>query len=82
MSAGLSPPLGFLIDKVGKRVLLVILSSLLLLISHVTGAFLPGYNEGDLNCTPIYTEVAPMAILGVGFSLYAAALWPSIPYVV
>lgn len=29
-----------------------------------------------------YNEVLPLILIGIGFSVYAAALWPCIPYVV
>jgi hypothetical protein len=34
------------------------------------------------NSNAIYTEIGPLVLVGLGFSIYAAALWPSIPYVV
>lgn len=75
ISACTSPFLGLLIDKVGKRVHLVILSSFLLLLAHVITMILPV-------CDGCYSEVGPLVLTGIGYSIYAAALWGSVPYVV
>ena len=82
ISACTSPFLGLLVDKIGKRVLLIIGSSFLLLSAHLIGAFLPGVASNTPCTETLYSEIGPLVILGMGFSLYAAALWPSIPYVV
>ena len=58
MSMGLSPILGFVIDRVGKRALFVMISSVISFVACV------------------YTA------LGFAYSIYASALWGSIPYAV
>ena len=63
----LSPILGKVVDRVGKRPLLILIGSLLLVPCHAALAF-----------TTIPPEI-PMVGLGVAFSLVPAALWPSIP---
>ena len=50
-------------------------SSLILLTAHVINMFIP-------DCDQCYTEVLPLVLIGIGYSIYAAALWGSIPYVV
>jgi Na+/melibiose symporter-like transporter len=75
ISACTSPFLGFFIDKVGKRVLLVIISSGILLIAHLSNMFFD-------DCDQCYTELCPLILVGIGYSIYGAALWGSIPYVV
>ena len=55
---------------------IVTLSTVILLGAHLTTMLLPVCTE---TC---YTEVGPLVLVGIGFSIYAAALWPSIPYVV
>lgn len=83
ISAATSPPLGFMVDRVGKRVLLVIGSSVLILLGHIISIMLPGYSPpANPSCTPLYGEIGVLVIIGLGFSLYAAALWPAVPYVV
>jgi MFS family permease len=78
ISAATSPFLGILIDRIGRRGLMIILSSVVLLAAHVTNMFLSTCNPGD-HC---YSEVGPLVMVGIGYSIYAAALWGSIPYVV
>jgi hypothetical protein len=54
---------------------IVIFSSVLLMAAHLITMQLPPCN----NC---YTEILPLILTGFGYSIYAAALWGSIPYVV
>ena len=54
---------------------LVIISTLLLLTAHIMNMLLP-------ECDQCYIEVIPLILVGLGYSIYAAALWASIPYVV
>lgn len=65
-----APFAGHLVDKIGKRVSLMIVGSLFLTFSHLCMALTRIY--------PVY----PMALLGVAFVLVPAALWPSIPLIV
>ena len=58
-----SPFLGILIDKIGKRVILIILSAFILLAAHLMTMFLPNAADG----TTSYAEVAPLVLIGVGF---------------
>jgi MFS family permease len=75
ISACTSPFLGLLIDKVGKRALLICLSSVLLIIAFTSSMLMP-------ECHLCYNEVYPLVLCGIGYSIYAAAIWGSIPYVV
>lgn len=75
ISAITSPFLGILIDKIGRRGLMIILSSVILFLAHLINMFLP-------DCDQCYSEFGPLALIGIGYSIYAAALWGSIPYVV
>ena len=34
------------------------------------------------DCDECYYELGPLILIGFGYSIYAAALWGSIPYVV
>ena len=76
MSAFLSPVLGFCIDKVGKRALIIMFSSCIVCLACVITMFLPNYTEEN------WIIMVPLCMLGVGYSVYASALWGSIPYVV
>jgi nitrate/nitrite transporter NarK len=69
------PFLGIMIDKIGRRGILCIASSLILFTAHAINMFIP-------DCDQCYTEVLPLVLIGIGYSIYAAALWGSIPYVV
>lgn len=76
MSAFLSPILGFVIDKVGKRALMIMFSSFIVFAACIITMILPDNDEID------WIVMLPLAMLGVGYSVYASALWGSIPYVV
>lgn len=78
ISAATSPFLGILIDRIGRRGLMIIASSVILLFAHITNMLLPSCDPGD-HC---YSELGPLVLVGIGYSIYAAALWGSIPYVV
>jgi len=70
ISALSSPPLGHLVDRVGKRAKIAAASSALLFVVHLTMA---------LSSIP---PVLPMVGQGVAYSLYASVLWPSVPLTV
>lgn len=74
MSAMFATPLfGLLVDKVARRALFMLVGSALLLpafVLLVPGLGLPG------------SLYVPIAMLGVGFSLVPAVMWPSVTYVV
>ena len=65
-----TPVFGLFVDKVGKRALLMMLGSVLLIPVYLMMA---------------YTQVSlyvPMAMMGVAFSLIPAVMWPSVAYIV
>lgn len=71
LTAGfLSPFMGALIDRIGLRAVLNVLAAVLIVMVH----FVLGY-------TDMY-PIAPLVVLGICYSIYAAALWPSIALVV
>jgi len=76
MSAFLSPFLGFVIDKIGKRALFIMTSSFLVAVSCFWVAVSPNYTSAN------YSVLGPEILIGFGYSIYASALWSSIPYVV
>jgi len=75
-----SPFLGYFIDKFGKRVIIIGISSLLLIIAFSLSMFLP--KNDDPNIKNDISELYVLILVGVAYSIYAAALWGSIPYVV
>lgn len=76
MSAGLAPILGIIIDKIGKRAMFITLSSILVALACFISAVIPYTTEPDWWC------LLPLIMVGFGYSIYAAALWSSIPYIV
>jgi MFS family permease len=65
-----TPLFGLMVDRVGKRALLMMFGSMLLI---------PVY------LMMVYTQVnlyVPMAMMGVAFSLIPAVMWPSVAYIV
>jgi MFS family permease len=76
MSAALSPILGIIIDKIGKRAIFITTSSFLVALACFVAAICPYSTE------PNYTCLLPLIIVGFGYSIYASALWSSIPYIV
>jgi MFS family permease len=73
ISAVISPFLGLLVDRLGKRAVVAALAPALLVVVHlslglVDAAALPG--------------MYPLMGQGLAYSAFAAALWPSVPYVV
>jgi len=75
IGAVLSPFLGFAIDKVGKRALMICLSSFILIVAYGSSMMMP-------ECDRCYNELYPLVLTGLGYSIYAAAIWGSIPYIV
>ncbi|EGR34415.1 major facilitator superfamily domain protein [Ichthyophthirius multifiliis] len=81
IAAGCTPFAGLLVDKVGKRGLLLIITSVLMITSHLTMLIMPQCGNGDPNCQQ-YTFLFPLVLFGIFYSFYAAVLWPCIPLVV
>lgn len=75
ISAIISPFLGAAIDKFGKRAFLICMSSIMLLIGFGASMMMP-------ECHQCYNEMYPLMFTGIGYSIYASAIWGSIPYVV
>lgn len=68
-----TPLFGSLVDKVGKATTWMITGSVLVFSAHLIIAFAPAQ--------PIFGYIG-IAILGVGYSLVPAAMWPSVPKIV
>ncbi len=68
-----TPIFGSLVDIRGKATRWMILGSFLVLVSHLIIAFAPGI--------PVFGYIG-IAILGVGYSLVPAAMWPSVPKII
>ena len=70
ISACISPFLGIFIDRFGMRAVMATISPMVLLSVHLM-----------LALTSI-KPLLPMVLQGVSYSVFAAALWPSVPYCV
>ena len=68
-----TPLFGSLVDKIGKATTWMITGSVMVFVAHIIIAFAPG--EAMFGYLGI-------AILGVGYSLVPAAMWPSVPKIV
>jgi MFS family permease len=69
-SMTISPFIGILVDKIGKRASLMIIGSIIIVPAHLV-----------MGLTNIY-PVIPMMALGAAFVLIPAAMWPSVPLLV
>lgn len=69
-----APLFGLLVDRRGRGTRWMVLGSLLALVAHLLLAFAP---QG----VPFFGYLA-MVLLGFGYSLVPAALWPSVPKIV
>lgn len=83
-----TPLFGLFADKIGKRALLMTLGSTLLIPVYLMMAYLPSSYHVLLR-VPFYGTwdlplvlLAPMAMMGVAFSLIPAIMWPSVAYIV
>jgi MFS family permease len=65
-----TPLFGLLVDRVGKRAILMMFGSMLLIPVYL----IMGYTRINL--------YVPMAMMGVAFSLIPAVMWPSVAYIV
>ena len=82
----ITPILGNYVDTKGKAASMLMFGSLLLIICHLTFAFiLPMFKEGAALSSPIGGVVVAyitILVLGASFSLVPASLWPSVPKLV
>jgi len=78
VSAVISPIFGLVGDKCGKRVQLIMASNLILILAFFISMVLPGCpDEGTC-----YYEFAPLLFVGIGYAIYLAVFWGSIPLTV
>lgn len=72
-AAVLTPFLGYFLDRKGKGASMLILGAILMIVCHLTFAFVVPATKSEL------ITYSAIVILGVSFSLVPAALWPSVP---
>ena len=81
LAVAITPILGNYVDHKGKAASMLVFGSLLLILCHLTFAFiLPLFKGSAVGGTVVaYTTIL---VLGASFSLVPAALWPSVPKLV
>jgi hypothetical protein len=81
LAVGITPILGNYIDKKGKAATMLMLGSILLIICHLTFAFvLPLFKGQEIG--GVVLAFSTILVLGASFSLVPASLWPSVPKLV
>lgn len=66
VAALLSPLLGHMVDRIGRRAQIIVFSSSLLVIVHLTMAL------------STLSPIAPLIGQGIAYSLFSAVIWPSV----
>ena len=81
LAVGITPILGKYVDNKGKAASMLMLGSILLIICHLTFAFvLPQFKGSPVG--GVVLAFATILVLGSSFSLVPASLWPSVPKLV
>ncbi len=81
LAVGITPILGNYVDHKGKAASMLVFGSLLLIICHLTFAFiLPMFKGNDVG--GVLVAYVTILVLGASFSLVPASLWPSVPKLV
>ncbi len=81
LAVGITPILGKYVDYKGKAASMLVIGSLLLIICHLTFAFvLPMFKGSAVG--GIIVAYVTILVLGASFSLVPASLWPSVPKLV
>ena len=81
LAVAITPILGNYVDHKGKAASMLMIGSLLLIICHLTFAFvLPEFKSSEIG--GVVVAYVTILVLGASFSLVPAALWPSVPKLV
>ena len=81
LAVGITPILGNYVDHKGKAASMLIMGSVLLILCHLTFAFVLPAFRGDAIGGVIVAYIT-ILVLGASFSLVPAYLWPSVPKLV
>lgn len=81
LAVGITPILGSYIDHKGKAASMLVLGSVLLIVCHLTFAFILPMFKGNAVGGVIIAYLT-ILVLGSSFSLVPASLWPSVPKLV
>jgi MFS family permease len=81
LAVGITPILGKYVDTKGKAASMLMIGSILLIICHLTFAFvLPMFKGSEIG--GVIVAYITILVLGSSFSLVPASLWPSVPKLV
>ena len=81
LAVAITPILGSYVDHKGKAASMLMIGSILLVLCHLTFAFiLPMFKGSPVGGTIV--AYVTILVLGASFSLVPAALWPSVPKLV
>ena len=81
LAVAITPILGNYVDHKGKAASMLMIGSILLVLCHLTFAFiLPTFKGNAIGGTVV--AYITILVLGASFSLVPAALWPSVPKLV
>eukprot|EP00005_Dracoamoeba_jomungandri_P008997 CAMPEP_0174263070 /NCGR_PEP_ID=MMETSP0439-20130205/17053_1 /TAXON_ID=0 /ORGANISM="Stereomyxa ramosa, Strain Chinc5" /LENGTH=533 /DNA_ID=CAMNT_0015348203 /DNA_START=130 /DNA_END=1731 /DNA_ORIENTATION=- len=75
VSVVLAPTFGRIIDRMGRTLLWILISCIMLVTTHL--GFLGNAND--------WWQIHPVILLlwlGVGYSMFAASIWPCLPYII
>ncbi|MCQ2332486.1 MAG: MFS transporter [Paludibacteraceae bacterium] len=81
LAVAITPILGNYVDHKGKAASMLMIGSLLLIICHLTFAFVLPLCKGS-SVGGVVVAYLTILVLGASFSLVPAALWPSVPKLV
>ena len=81
LAVGITPILGKYVDTKGKAASMLMLGSILLIVCHLTFAFILPMFKGS-PAGGVFMAYITILVLGSSFSLVPASLWPSVPKLV
>ena len=82
LAVAITPILGNYVDHKGKAASMLMLGSILLVICHLTFAFILPAVSASSPVGGVVVAYVTILVLGASFSLVPAALWPSVPKLV
>ena len=81
LAVGITPILGKYVDHKGKAASMLVFGALLLILCHLTFAFVLPMFKGNV-VGGVVVAYLTILVLGASFSLVPASLWPSVPKLV
>lgn len=82
LAVGITPILGNYVDHKGKAATMLIMGSVLLILCHLTFAFILPEMKSVSPVAGFVVAYLTILVLGASFSLVPASLWPSVPKLV